>query len=533
MSTRQVFYAILSLSLFLSFCSSETVKSISTDMAMTNVQTQDEDELYEADWVSLNRHTTPQWLRDGKFGIYTHWGVYSVHAMGDNATWYVYNVYNRPDSWQRKDFESKYGKLSDGVGYKDLIPMFKAEKFDAAEWADLFARAGAKFAGPVAEHHDGFAMWDTRYSDWNAAKMGPKRDIVGELEKAIKARDMKFVTTFHHSASWFYFPVWDERYDSSNPEYSGLYGFIHEEGVEPTKEFLDHYSGKVMEVIDKYDPDFIWFESFLELVREDYYRKITAYYYNNALKNGKEVVLTYKDNDIPPLAGLTDLEGGQEHQLTHHEWITDTDIDVNGGWGYVEGTGYKSVNRLVDNLVDRVSKNGYLLLNVGPKADGTIPEEAAERLLGMGEWLDINGEAIYGTSAWIKAGEGPSMTSSGEGEEGGFRGEEHEYTPEDIRFTVKGDTLYAIVLDWPGEECLIKTFNRGLNGLGPLYENEIEEITMLGDGQPLEWKWVEGEWTGRIWHEGKEIVGGGLSIETPAERPGDHAYVFKIVRKFD
>ena len=142
MSTRQIIYAILSLSLFLSFCSSETVE-------------------YEADWVSLNRHTTPQWLRDGKFGIYTHWGVYSVHAMGDNATWYVYSVYNRPDSWQRKDFESKYGKLSDGVGYKDLIPMFKAEKFDAAEWADLFARSGAKFAGPVAEHHDGFAMWDS------------------------------------------------------------------------------------------------------------------------------------------------------------------------------------------------------------------------------------------------------------------------------------------------------------------------------------------------------------------------------------
>jgi len=529
MSTRQVFCAILTLVMMLGLFSCQQAEGPEKKTDLNSAK-------YEADWVSLNRHTTPQWLRDGKFGIYTHWGVYSVHAMGPNATWYVYNVYNRPDSWQRKDFESKYGKLSDGVGYKDLIPMFKAEKFDAAEWADLFARAGAKFAGPVAEHHDGFAMWDTEYSDWNAAQMGPKRDIVGELEKAIKARDMKFVTTFHHSASWFYFPVWDERYDSSNPEYSGLYGFPHEEGVEPTKEWLDHYSGKIMEVIDKYDPDFIWFESFLELVREDYYRKITAYYYNNALKNGKEVVLTYKDNDIPPLAGLTDLEGGQENRLTHNEWITDTDIDVNGGWGYVEGTSYKSVNRLVDNLVDRVSKNGYLLLNVGPKADGTIPEEAAEKLLGMGEWLDMNGEAIYGTSAWIMAGDGPSMTRSGEGVEGGIQtgaGVDHVYTPEDIRFTVKGDTLYAIVLEWPGEEILIKTFARGVNGIGPLYENEIEEITMLGDGQPLEWKWVEGERTGRISRQGKRIVGGGLSIKTPAERPGDHAYVFKIVRKFD
>jgi len=517
MKTRKQLLIILLISGFTTFSCQETKEPENKAVAIS--------ERYESDWISLNRHTTPQWLRDGKFGIYTHWGVYSVHAMGDNATWYVNSVYNRPDSWQRKDFESKYGKLSEGYGYKDLVPMFTAEKFDAAEWADLFARSGAKFAGPVAEHHDGFAMWDTRFSDWNAAKMGPKRDIVGELEKAIKARGMKFVCTFHHSASWFYFPVWDKRYDCSNPEYSGLYGIIHEEAAEPTKEFLDKYSGKIKEVIDKYDPDFIWFESFLELIREDYYRDITAYYYNRALENGKEVVLTYKDHDIPPLAGLTDLEGGQEHKLTFYEWITDTDIDTEGGWGYVDGHEFKSVNRLVDNLVDRVSKNGYLLLNVGPKSDGTIPEEARERLLGMGEWLNINGEAIYGTSAWIKAGEGPSMRE--------FKEEFHEYTPEDIRFTVRGDTLYAIVLEWPGEECQIESLTTGVNGLGPLYKDEIKEITMLGDGQPLEWKWVEGEWTGRVWHEGKEIVGGGLSIKTPAERPCDHAYVFKIVRKFN
>ena len=168
---------------------------------------------FEPTWESLKRHHVPKWLQDGKFGIYTHWGVYSVHAMGPNSTWYSQRVYEKEESWQRKDFEKKYGKLSDGIGYKELIPMFTAEKFDAEEWADLFARSGARFAGPVAEHHDGFAMWDTRYSDWNAAKMGPKRDIVGELANAIKAKDMKYVTAFHHAASWFFFPVWDERYD--------------------------------------------------------------------------------------------------------------------------------------------------------------------------------------------------------------------------------------------------------------------------------------------------------------------------------
>ncbi len=340
---------------------------------------------FTKDWRSLKQHTTPQWLRDGKFGIYTHWGVYAVHAMGQNATWYSYNVYQNPDGWQRKDFEEKYGKLSDGVGYKDLVPMFTAEKFDADEWADLFAKAGARFAGPVAEHHDGFAMWDTKFSEWNAAKMGPKRDIVGELATAIRARDMKFVTAFHHAASWFFFPVWDQSYDCSNPEYAGLYGPVHEEGAEPTKEFMDEWHGKIIEVIDKYDPDFLWFDFALDIIREDYIKDLVAYYYNKAVVTGKEVVITYKHHDLPPLAGLLDLELGQAPVLTHHEWITDTSVDDQGAWGFVAIAGYKSVNRLVDNLVDRVSKNGYLLLNVGPKADGTIPEEAREKLLGIGE----------------------------------------------------------------------------------------------------------------------------------------------------
>lgn len=473
-------------------------------------------EKYKKDWRSLKQHTTPQWLRDGKFGIYTHWGVYAVHAMGKNATWYSHNVYKNPDGWERKDFENKYGKLSEGAGYKDLIPMFTAEKFDAEQWAELFARAGAKFAGPVAEHHDGFAMWDTEYSDWNAAEMGPKRDIVGELAAAIKARDMKFVTAFHHAASWFFFPVWDERYDCSNPEFSGLYGPIHDEGAEPTNDFMDDWHGKIIEVIDKYDPDFLWFDFGLDLIREDYILDFVAYYYNKAITSGKEVVISYKHHDLPPLAGLLDLELGQEPELTHHEWITDSSVDDQGGWGFVAIAGFKSVNRLVDNLVDRVSKNGYLLLNVGPKADGTIPEEAEEKLLGIGEWLDINGEAIYGTTSWTIAGEGPTMLDSGNKGDAMFNEKDVTYTPEDIRFTVKGENLYAIALDWPGEECTIRTFS-GENGWNRIYREEISEITMLGDDKPLKWRWLED----------------GLAIESPAERPCEHAFVFKIVRKYD
>ncbi|MHC4791545.1 MAG: alpha-L-fucosidase, partial [Planctomycetota bacterium] len=167
---------------------------------------------YEPTWESIREYKhVPKWLRDGKFGIYTHWGPYAVHAFGENTTWYSFALYRDPDGEARKHFEKKFGKLTPEFGYKDLIPKFTAEKFNADEWAELFKKSGAKFAGPVAEHHDGFAMWDTKYSEWNAAKMGPKRDVVGELEKAIKKRNMKFVTAFHHAANWFFFPVKDKR----------------------------------------------------------------------------------------------------------------------------------------------------------------------------------------------------------------------------------------------------------------------------------------------------------------------------------
>jgi len=198
-------------------------------------------------------------------------------------------------------------------------------------------------------------------------------------------------------------------------------------------------------------------------------------------------------------------------------------VDDQGAWGYVKTAGYRSVDWLVDNLVDRVSKSGYLLLNVGPKADGTIPEEAKKRLLGMGEWLKVNGEAIYGTTAWVLAGEGPTRLKKSDG----FNEEPTPYTPQDIRFTVKGDALYATVLDWPGEEVVIRTFRgaeddradvgvrRGENPRYQLYQSEIVSVSMLGDGQPLPWKL------------NKE----GLVVRMPERKPCEHAFVVKIVRR--
>jgi alpha-L-fucosidase len=491
--------------------------------------TQQATDTYEPTWESLREYKeVPKWLRDGKFGIYTHWGVYSVHAYGENTTWYSNQLYGNPGSAAREHFEKTYGSL-DEIGYKDLIPLFTAEEFDADEWAELFLKAGARFAGPVAEHHDGFAMWDTKYSDWNAANMGPKRDVVGELEAAIKKRGMRFVTAFHHAANWFFFPVWDDRYDTGDPEYSGLYGQPHERGAMRSQAFLDEWYGKIIEVIDAYSPDFMWFDFALDEIPEGYVKDFLAHYYNHAEARGKEVVVTYKGNDLVPGTGVRDLELGQEPKITYHEWITDSTVDDRGAWGWANDLVFKPPDRLIDNLVDRVSKNGYLLLNVGPKPDGTIPEEARKVLLEMGAWLDVNGEAIYGTSPWIIAGEGP--TNLGEASEIGFNEADTVYTSADIRFTVKGDTLYATLLDWPGERATIETLRRspgqpGEEDEGARQRAPIDEelslvgktITVEADGQMYTWVFEE---------DGKARVSGGLAGQgVGAEYEQDGAYVF-------
>lgn len=464
------------------------------------------------DWGSLKQYTTPQWLRDGKFGIYTHWGIYSVAAHGGNGTWFANAVYTKENSEERKYFDKTYGPLAEGFGWKDLIPKFTAEKFNADEWADLFQKAGAKFAGPVAEHHDGFAMWNTKYSEYNAYNMGPRRDVVGELATAIKKRNMKFVTAFHHAENWFYFPTWDKRYDCSNPQYSGLYGPVHARGAMPSKDFCDRWLGKVTEVIDKYDPDYIWYDFGLHIIPESYIKEMMAYYYNKAAREHKEVLVTYKGHDLPPGVGMRDLELGQERDLTYYEWITDSTVDTQGAWGYVVGEHFKTPESIVDNLADRVSKNGYLLLNVGPKPDGTIPEEARDLLLKVGHWLSINGEAIYETTPWTIYGEGPTHLSK----DGMFNEEELKYTAKDIRFTVKGDVIYAICLDWPGTEATIQSLKGdGGDHFNGFYPGEIQSVTMLGDGKELSWT----------------LTPKGLNIKTPEKKPCDYAYVFKIVRK--
>jgi alpha-L-fucosidase len=463
---------------------------------------------FQPTWNSLRNVTIPQWLRDGKFGIYTHWGIYSVPAYGENGTWYAHNAYTRPNSDERKHHEATYGPL-EKFGYKDFIPMLTGSRFDPEEWAELFKHAGARFAGPVAEHHDGFAMWDTKYSEWNAAKMGPKRNVVGELAKTIKAQGMKFLTTFHHAENWFYFPTWDTRYDVSDPRYAGLYGESHRPGALPDKEFLDRWIGKLIEVVDAYGPDFVWFDFGLQLIQQRYKEDFLAYFYNRAAGLHRDVIVSYKYHDLTPGVGIIDLEQGRESSLTYNEWITDMTIDAGDGWGYIQNLGFKPADQLITGLVDRVSKNGYLLLNVGPRPDGTIPDPAKERLLAMGKWLEVNGESIYDTSPWLVAAEGPTQIAK----TGAFNeATAAPYTAQDVRYTCRDHFLYATCLAWPNDKASFTSLvPKGERWTG-LYPSEIASISMLGSNEPVQWKFTPEA----------------LELTVPKTRPCESAFVYRI-----
>ncbi|WP_010133962.1 alpha-L-fucosidase [Ochrovirga pacifica] len=502
-------------------------------LLMTSCQSQKKETLktaYQPQWESLKKHQTPKWFLDAKFGIYCHWGPYSVPAY--ETEWYSHFMYAGPNHPQGKSARAQkihqhhienYGTL-DKFGYKDFIPMFKAEKFDAAEWADLFQKSGAKFAGPVSEHADGFAMWDSELTRWNAKDMGPKRDIMGELSKEIRKRGMKFIATYHRHWLYAWYPTWDTSTDASNPLYSDLYGpkvkkgdFVMpnrphqiDAGIQkyyplPDKAFNDEWLKRLKEIIDKYDPDLVWFDNKMDIISEKHRQEFLAYYYNHAVEKNQEVVSTYKFYDFAKGTAVLDLERARMKEKKDFPWLTDDSIDWNA-WSHISNPHYKSTNRLIDFLVDVVSKNGAVLLNITPKANGEIPEPVKKRLLEMGDWLKINGEAIYGTRTFDIYGEGEAKIVEGHLSEK----KNADNTAKDIRFTTKGAVLYAIVLDWPkGKEFTIKSLKKGSG----LYAKEIKSIEMLGDGTPLAFnRTLEG-----------------LTISLPKRKIGNHAFTFKIV----
>ncbi|HIJ69842.1 MAG TPA: alpha-L-fucosidase [Planctomycetes bacterium] len=463
---------------------------------------------YEPSWESLRHYKIPEWFRDVKYGIFIHWGVYAVPAYHDE--WYPKWMYAKDGDEEGevyKHHRKKYGDQKE-FGYKDFIPMFKAQKWEPAAWAELFKKAGARYVVPVAEHHDGFAMYESSHTRWDSVEMGPHRDVIAELGKAVRAEGMYYGVSTHYAHNWNHF-FYSEEFDNYEFQYSGLYGIPHQPGERPPEWFMHHWYGRTRELVDKYEPDILWFDfGFLLPEYEEYRKAIAAHYYNKGIEWDKEVVLQFKDDGYPPGYAVLDVERGKLDEMYEFCWQTDTSVSKKS-WGYIENDDFKTVNSLVDDLIDIVSKNGCLLLNIGPQADGTIPQEAREILLGIGKWLELNGEAIFETRPWHTYGEGPTMVMGREWDD--EYKEAKGYTAEDIRFTTKSNNLYISLLVWPGEKVTVKKL--GINS--PLKKDSIKSIKMIGDLKELSWSQDND----------------GLTIQLPRKTPCKNASVLKVELK--
>lgn len=432
---------------------------------------------FKPTWDSLENYEVPQWYMDAKFGIFIHWGVYSVPAFGNE--WYPRNMY-RQGSREFEHHIKTYGSQKD-FGYKDFIPMFTAERFDPDKWGDLFLKSGAKFVVPVAEHHDGFAMYDCKYTRWNAVNMGPKRDIIGELANAVRKRYLVFGISYHRAEHWWFFHE-GMKFDSDvrDPRYIDFYGPAQPETTQPNEEFLEDWINRLYELVDKYHPQIVWFDWWIEQPAfEPYLKRFAAYYYNRGVQWNKGVAINYKNRAFPRKAAVFDVERGLLEDIDPYFWQTDTSISKNS-WGYIKDHDYKTTEWIICDLVDIVSKNGALLLNIGPKPDGTIPEQEERILLEIGDWLLVNGEAIYGTRPWKVYGEGPTKVIPGSFGDT----KRSEFTWEDIRFTTKGNNLYAIILGRPEkDEVVIRSLSQNLR----LLNRDITDVKILGINDKLQW----------------------------------------------
>ena len=469
---------------------------------------------FRPDWESLQKYEVPEWYKDAKFGVFIHWGVYSVPAFG--SEWYPRDMY-REGSEEYKHHIATYGP-QDKFGYKDFIPMFTAERFDPAAWASLFKDAGVKYVVPVAEHHDGFAMYDSGLSDWTATKMGPHRDIIGDLAKAVRAQGLHFGASSHRVEHNFFLGVGRTiTSDINDPKYAAFYGPAHtwlenKRGTPVSNDFTyvssawaDDWLARASEIVEKYHPDIVYFDWWIgqPSIRPNLSR-FAAFYYNASLNYGDHVgVINYKDFAIQEHSAVLDLERGQLDNIRPLFWQTDTSVS-NKSWGNIKNDTFKSPQFVVDQLIDIVSKNGNLLLNIGPKSDGTIPDEVEQVLRDVGAWLKVNGDAIYGTRPWKTYGEGPTKVTAGSFHDT----DTPTYTAEDLRFTTKGNTLYAIELGWPASgEAVIHALGTAIG------EQKIQSVDLLGSDAKLQFR----------------QQADGLHIHLPANAPCKYAYAFRVL----
>ena len=446
---------------------------------------------YAPTWASVDQHPpAPEWFQDAKFGIYHHWGVFSVPAYG--SEWYGRNMY-RPGSGENQHHIETYGDPSvwpynyfitgakDKAGnFVQFAPKLKSEggNFDPDAWAQLFVDAGARFAGPVAEHHDGFSMWNSSVNEWNSANMGPKLDLLGIFAEAYRRKGLKLLTAMHHAFNYNGFYEYAPK--QTDPSLQKLYGQL------PRDQENQLWYDKLKEVVDQAQPDIIWQDFSLDSpgycqsttspckVDEQQRLNFLSYYYNQANKWNKEVVTTFKqfDSGFNTNGQVADYERGGPADIVTPYWLTDDSIS-SSSWCYTQGIGYYSAPQMIHSLIDRVSKNGNMLLNVSPTADGTIPQGQRDVLRDMGEYLKRYGESIYSTRAWDVYGEGPTKMG------GGSFTAPKVGTNKDIRFTrnKKGKVLYATVLGWPGDGATLDITTLGSDRVNLA---DLKQVELLG-----------------------------------------------------
>jgi alpha-L-fucosidase len=475
---------------------------------------------FRASWSSLQGYRIPDWFRDAKFGIWSHWGPQSAIEDGD---WYARNMYIQGSDQYRYHVET-YGHPSK-VGYKDLVNDWKAAKWDPEHLMSLYKQAGAKYFVSMGVHHDNFDLWDSKYTRWNAVKMGPKKDVVGLWRDAARKNGLRFGVSEHLWISYKWFavshgsdktgPLAGVPYDGIDSQYADLYHEAECARLIDKIEWSDnnipeswkrHYLDRMTDLIDKYQPDLLYTDGHLPF--EEYGLKMVAHLYNvsaqlhggvtEAVYNSKEAM----DCEIGTC--LLDHERGVADGIAKNPWQTDTCI---GGWHYRRGEKYKSVKKVIDLLADIVSKNGNLLLNFPLPNSGELDYEELVMLDGITKWMAVNSEGIYATRPWKIYGEGPSTKT--EIKTGNFNeGKRADFTAEDVRFTTKGSTLFAFVMGWPEKAAVV-------NALGlasPQAPGKIQKVELLGYKGELKWKQDEA----------------GLKVEMPAEKISDVAITLKV-----